>query len=240
MERELCTQGEWQRLARVFVPTVSLQVNGRTALHFAAGWGQARITEMLLEHGCNVDVIDKAGMSSLHMAARQAHVETIQLLLRHGASPFLSVKRGIFKGRLAIDFVVTAKSKEATSLLLLAMQKPQGWPVADVRKFIEAALASFRGLPPSGAPKPRKADLSATPVSPSLAPSRSGASSLMNPSPTGVSPQISLGKPGMGAFALAEGAAEDSADLLKLMDSSTSPIFIKDSRGHYVYCPRAV
>jgi hypothetical protein len=53
-----------------------------------------------------------------------------QLLLRYGASPFTSVKRGIFKGRLAIDFAITAKSKEATSLLLLAMQQPQGWPVA--------------------------------------------------------------------------------------------------------------
>jgi hypothetical protein len=62
----------------------------------------------------------------------------------------------------------------------------------------------------------------------------------MNPSPTGVSPQVSSGKPGMVAFALAEGSAEDSAELLKLMDSSTSPIFIKDSRGHYVYCSSAV
>jgi hypothetical protein len=44
----------------------------------------------------------------------------------------------------------------------------------------------------------------------------------------------------MVAFALAEGSAEDSAELLKLMDSSTSPIFIKDSRGHYVYCSSAV
>jgi hypothetical protein len=54
----------------------------------------------------------------------------LQLLLRHGASPFTSVKRGIFKGRLAIDFVITAKSKEATSLLLTAMQQPQGWPIS--------------------------------------------------------------------------------------------------------------
>jgi ankyrin repeat protein len=39
------------------------KVNGRTALHFAAGWGQAIVTEQLLRKGCNVDVIDKAGMS---------------------------------------------------------------------------------------------------------------------------------------------------------------------------------
>ena len=208
--------------------TFPLKVNGRTALHFAAGWGQASITDMLLSKGCNVDAIDKAGMSSLHMAARQAHVETIQLLLRHGASPFLSVKRGIFKGRLAIDFVITAKSKDATSLLLLAMQKPQGWPAADVRRFVEAALGNFRGLAPSGAPRPRKASLSSVPSSPLVAPARGDASPYF---------AALASKSGAGAFRLAEGATEgDSADheLLKLMDQATLPIFIKDGLGHYL------
>ena len=198
--------------------TVCLKVNGRTALHFAAGWGQATVTDMLLRNGSDVDVIDKAGMSSLHMAARQAHVETIQLLLRHGASAFSSVKKGIFKGRLAIDFAITAKSKEATSLLLLAMQKPQGWPFADVRKFVEAALASFRSIAPAGAPKPRKADLSvASASSPQLGPARVG------------------GGGGGGAFVIPEEDAEEQ-ELLRLMDDSTLPIFIKDSRGRYLYC----
>ena len=59
-------------------------------------------------------------------------MQALQLLLRYGASPFTSVKRGIFKGRLAIDFAITAKSKESTSLLLEAMQQPQGWPVAGI------------------------------------------------------------------------------------------------------------
>ncbi len=40
-----------------------LQANGRTALHFAAGWGEAVITELLLRKRCNPDLIDKAGMS---------------------------------------------------------------------------------------------------------------------------------------------------------------------------------
>jgi hypothetical protein len=224
-------------------------VNGRTALHFAAGWGQVPVTDMLLRNGCDVDAIDKAGMSSLHMAARQAHVETIQLLLRYGANPFLSVKRGIFKGRLAIDFVITAKSKDATSLLLLAMQKPQGWPIADVRKFVEAALASFRGLPPSGAPKPRKADLSAITSSPQLAPARISPHLGPNQTSSTVAPvhfnlpqmklALSSATPGLQKFASTDWVYEldqSEQDLLKLMDQSTSPIFIKDGLGHYLYC----
>jgi PAS domain-containing protein len=201
---------------------------------------------MLLRNACDVDAIDKAGMSSLHMAARQAHVDTIQLLLRHGANPFLSVKRGIFKGRLAIDFVITAKSKDATSLLLLAMQKPQGWPIADVRKFVEAALASFRGLPPAGAPKPRKADLSAIASSPQLGPARASPHIGPNRSsptvPPALVPQmklaVALSKPELPHFASTDRVYEldeSEQELLKLMDESTSPIFIKDGLGHYLY-----
>ena len=221
-------------------------MNGRTALHFAAGWGQVPVTDMLLRNGCDVDAIDKAGMSSLHMAARQAHVDTIQLLLRHGANPFLSVKRGIFKGRLAIDFCITAKSKDATSLLLLAMQKPQGWPIADVRKFVEAALASFRGLPPAGAPKPRKADLSAITSSPQLGPARAPPHiAPTRSSPTvapALSPQMKLAvasaNPGLDHFASTDRVYQldqSEQELLQLMDQSTSPIFIKDGLGHYLY-----
>jgi hypothetical protein len=197
-------------------------------LHFAAGWGKASITELLLLKGCNVDAIDKAGMSSLHMAARQAHVETIQLLLRYGASPFLSVKRGIFKGRLAIDFVITAKSKEATSLLLLAMLKPQGWPIPEMRKFVEAALANFRGLPPSGAPRPRKASISAVPSSPVIGPSRGDCSPFITSSPA---------RAGIAAFGLSDGPSDadrSEYELLRLMDESKQPICIKDGLGHYL------
>lgn len=210
-------------------PTSLCQVNGRTALHFAAGWGKASITEMLLRKGCDVDATDKAGMSSLHMAARQAHVETIQLLLQHGASPFLCVKRGIFKGRLAIDFVITAKSKEATSLLLLAMQKPQGWPVMDVRRFVETALANFRGLPPSGAPKPRKAAIAAVSSSPIISPTRGDCSPYISSMTAGA---------GFAAVGLSVGASEadqSEHELLKLMDESKQPICIKDGLGHYLY-----
>jgi hypothetical protein len=189
------------------------------------------VTDMLLRNGCDVDTIDKAGMSSLHMAARQAHVDTIQLLLRHGANPFLSVKRGIFKGRLAIDFVITAKSKDATSLLLLAMQKPQGWPIADVRKFVEAALASFRGLPPAGAPKPRKADLSAIVSSPQLGPARASP----HIGPNRYSPTVAPALVPQMKLAVAHELDQSEQELLKLMDESTSPIFIKDGLGHYLY-----
>jgi hypothetical protein len=67
----------------------------------------------------------------------------LQLLLQYGANPFLSVKRGIFKGRLAIDFVLTAKSKEATALLLGAMQQPHGWPVAGALRAHQNVTDAF-------------------------------------------------------------------------------------------------
>ena len=44
-------------------PVYCVQANGRTALHFAAGWGQTAVTQQLLSKRCDVDLIDKAGMS---------------------------------------------------------------------------------------------------------------------------------------------------------------------------------
>jgi hypothetical protein len=44
-------------------PYCFVQANGRTALHFAAGWGQVVVTQQLLNERCDVDLIDKAGMS---------------------------------------------------------------------------------------------------------------------------------------------------------------------------------
>ena len=90
-----------------------------------------------------------------------------------------------------------------------------------MRKFVEAALASFRSIAPAGAPKPRKADLSAvasavsSTSSPQLGPARVGG--------------------GGGALVIPEEDAEEQ-ELLRLMDESTLPIFIKDSRGRYLYC----
>jgi ankyrin repeat protein len=51
------------RLIVVLCFTCCSKVNGRSALHFAAGWGEAAVTEQLLLKSCDVDALDKAGMS---------------------------------------------------------------------------------------------------------------------------------------------------------------------------------
>jgi hypothetical protein len=108
------------------------------------------------------------------------------------------------------------------------MQKPQGWPVADVRKFIEAALANFRILPPSGAPKPRKAEFSAFPSASLLGSARANASPKS-------SPQIGPVSSKAGFCDAIPADEKVQQELLKFMDDSAQPIFIKDGLGHYLY-----
>jgi hypothetical protein len=143
------------------------------------------------------------------MAARQAHVQTIrvgvliikpnetdfdrrQLLLHHGANAFTAVKRGIFRGRLAIDFALTAKSKEATALLLSAMLTPHGWPVAEMRVWVEAAVTSFSKISPSGAPKPRKADIDLAALSAAVTVQQEAQCSAPVPSSEGIRCEASI------------------------------------------------
>jgi hypothetical protein len=69
-----------------------------------------------------------------------------------------------------------------------------------LRIWVEAALSYFTKLSPSGAPKPRKAELAL-----------GGASPLSQ-----------------------QTDGNQLQDLLKFMDRSVLPIFVKDSQGRYV------
>ena len=102
--------------------TRSSQGNGRAALHYAAGFGNVVVTQQLLDApGTDVDVTDKAGMTPLHFAAQMGQRATTELLLQRRANPFMIVKRGIHKGRLAIDFASNSRSQDLNKLLAVAM-----------------------------------------------------------------------------------------------------------------------
>ena len=50
---------------------------GRTALHFACGYGEKECTEALLDGGANVNATDKNNNTALHYAAGYGHVVSI-------------------------------------------------------------------------------------------------------------------------------------------------------------------
>ena len=58
-------------------------------LSIASGAGSIAAVEMLLSHGCNIDVRDSGGDTPLGHAARLGNTEVVEYLLAQGANPLL-------------------------------------------------------------------------------------------------------------------------------------------------------
>eukprot|EP00195_Chlamydomonas_chlamydogama_P011127 CAMPEP_0202893062 /NCGR_PEP_ID=MMETSP1392-20130828/2704_1 /ASSEMBLY_ACC=CAM_ASM_000868 /TAXON_ID=225041 /ORGANISM="Chlamydomonas chlamydogama, Strain SAG 11-48b" /LENGTH=406 /DNA_ID=CAMNT_0049577247 /DNA_START=235 /DNA_END=1455 /DNA_ORIENTATION=- len=61
--------------------------NNRSALHFAAGLGNADCVKLLVEAGAQVDLQDREGYTPLHMAAGYMHTSAMAALIEAGANP---------------------------------------------------------------------------------------------------------------------------------------------------------
>jgi ankyrin repeat protein len=69
-------------------------INGRTALHYAAANDNARIANLLLQYGANPNIADHDGWMPLHVAADQNSFVVVQLLLNNKANPLLENNEG--------------------------------------------------------------------------------------------------------------------------------------------------
>ncbi|KAI8462296.1 MAG: ankyrin repeat-containing domain protein [Monoraphidium minutum] len=58
---------------------------GRTALHFAAGYGEMECAKLLVEKSASVDLVDNNKNTALHYAAGYGQAESVKLLLESGA-----------------------------------------------------------------------------------------------------------------------------------------------------------
>ena len=61
--------------------------NKKTALFSAAQKGNFEIAKILIDHGADVDAIDKDGKSVLHAAASSGNENTVKILLDCGVMP---------------------------------------------------------------------------------------------------------------------------------------------------------
>jgi ankyrin repeat protein len=55
-------------------------------LHFAAGYGETKCCEVLLDAGAEVDALDKNNNTALHYAAGYGREDCVELLLKNGAA----------------------------------------------------------------------------------------------------------------------------------------------------------
>lgn len=79
--------------------TLQADEEGRTALHFACGYGELECAKVLLAAGAGLDAVDANKNTALHYAAGYGQVEAVQLLIEHKADK--SVKN--MDGKTALE-----------------------------------------------------------------------------------------------------------------------------------------
>ena len=76
---------------------------GMTPLMMAAKFGNVYICAGLVRHKCDVNKVNRFGMSALHHAGLYGQTRTAKFLLRVGADKFLKDNDGRTAGKLAMD-----------------------------------------------------------------------------------------------------------------------------------------
>ena len=76
--------------------------NQRTALHYAAGYGDCATARALVHSGAHVNARDRAGMTALGWACLKGRVEVAQLLLKANADPLIKAHTGVLVGKTAV------------------------------------------------------------------------------------------------------------------------------------------
>lgn len=89
--------------------------NQRTALHYAAGYGEATTAKALVEAGAQVNARDRAGMTPLGWACLKGHLEIAQLLLKANADPLIKAHTGVLVGKTAITLARLHGSQSSTA-----------------------------------------------------------------------------------------------------------------------------
>ena len=60
--------------------------DGTTLTCIAASFGQAKVVQVLVDKGANLDLANKLGMTAVHMAAGNGHAKVVQMLADEGAN----------------------------------------------------------------------------------------------------------------------------------------------------------
>ena len=104
-----------QCAANVDYKVDSFVVPQMTPLMIASRYGYIQIAKCLLEHDCDINLVDNFGFTALHYAAACGHYKIVDLLLKMGADP--SIKS--IEGCTATDFSIAQRHDRITKILEL-------------------------------------------------------------------------------------------------------------------------
>ena len=106
---------------------------GRTALHYASGYGEIHAVGALLKARADANARDRAGMTPLHWACLKAHAPVVEILLKDNrADAFATATAGIFKGKCALDLADHAPTGAVREVLLRCL----GASMFELRKVV--------------------------------------------------------------------------------------------------------
>lgn len=106
---------------------------GRTALHYAAGYGECDAVAALLARGALVSATDRFGAAPLHWACLKAHALVIEQLLGAAADPLVRATAGVFSGRSSLDLLSAHGGSAEVSA---ALTKTLGASLFEQRKVL--------------------------------------------------------------------------------------------------------
>ncbi|XP_022625496.1 cyclin-dependent kinase 4 inhibitor C isoform X1 [Seriola dumerili] len=72
-----------------------------TVMHDAAREGFVDTVRVLMDHGANINLVDKNGNLPLHLAAREGHLQVVRLLIGYTANPQAVNGQGYTAAQLA-------------------------------------------------------------------------------------------------------------------------------------------
>ncbi|MEW6357736.1 MAG: ankyrin repeat domain-containing protein [Planctomycetota bacterium] len=123
-------------------PVSNVGFQTATPLHWAVGFGQRDVVELLLAWGARANAADDDGWTPLHEAAQEMRPDIVRLLLRHGADP--SAKRR--DGWTPLHAAVINYHRDVIRLLLDAGADPNLEMLEHLSLLHRAALRNDREL----------------------------------------------------------------------------------------------
>nr|XP_054753656.1 ankyrin repeat domain-containing protein 6-like [Lytechinus pictus] len=85
--RSSAGKGNWEEIEQLLRHGATFEADkyGRTALHYAAHYGQVKAIRVCIAKGCELDKVDTYGCTALHKAiAPDGHVEAVRALISEG------------------------------------------------------------------------------------------------------------------------------------------------------------
>jgi len=132
-----------EMLLKAGAPVDGTDPNGRTALHWAAGWSPLAIMNLLIER-CGPDTInlkDSEGRTALHLAAMQGHREVVEILSAKGGK--INIRDG--EGYTPLHLAAGLGRNNMVRMLLDCGADPNMRTSDDMTSLHLAALYGTRG-----------------------------------------------------------------------------------------------